>query len=291
MQNQFMSEPKTVAGYALQERLGSGSFATVYKGVKIAATANGDQSTDDSGMNAPFTAVKVISRISSKLTPKALSNLEMEIAIMQKYSHPNLITLLSVTKTDNHFYLFLDYCGGGDVQKLIRTRNAGRITERFARRLMRDLASGLKFLCQHQLIHRDIKPQNLLLTGHIPLDETSIEDQHKIPHEEQKRKQANFPSHKFRLKIADFGFARHLQTTCLAETLCGSPLYMAPEILQHKRSVNQSCRGSSTQNDAKQNPKSFSFSLFLKLYIHPLSKLSGMTQRLTFGLQELCFSK
>jgi len=119
------------------------------------------------------------------------------------------------------------------VQRLIRTRRAGRLSERLTRRLMRDLAAGLKFLWSQELIHRDIKPQNLLLTGPLPLDERN--DPAKMAIHDEMREKENFPSAQFALKIADFGFARHLQTTSLAETLCGSPLYMAPEILQHQR--------------------------------------------------------
>jgi serine/threonine-protein kinase ULK/ATG1 len=100
---------------------------------------------------------------------------------------------------------------------------------------MRDLSAGLKFLWGQELIHRDIKPQNLLLTGALPLDE--VNDPDATPEEEARREKINFPSDQFSLKIADFGFARHLQTASLAETLCGSPLYMAPEILQHHRYV------------------------------------------------------
>jgi len=62
---------------------------------------------------------------------------------------------------------------------------------------------------QHQLMHRDLKPQNLLLSP-TPND---------LP----------------KLKVADFGFARFLPSLSLASTLCGSPLYMAPEILRHSR--------------------------------------------------------
>jgi serine/threonine-protein kinase ULK/ATG1 len=98
---------------------------------------------------------------------------------------------------------------------------------------MRDLTAGLKFLWGQQLIHRDIKPQNLLLTGPLPLDEPN--DPSKFDADEEVRRKENFPTNAFHLKIADFGFARHLQTTSMADTLCGSPLYMAPEILQHKR--------------------------------------------------------
>lgn len=214
---------KMVAGYALQQRLGSGSFATVYKGVKVI----------DSQGQTETVAIKAISRTSEKLTKKVLENLDVEISILRTYRHPNIVCLHDVQKTERHFYLILEYCAGGDVQRLIRTRKSGRLSERLTRRLMRDLAAGLKFLWGQEFIHRDIKPQNLLLTGLLPLDE--INDPSRIEADEVERRRVNFPSAKFSLKIADFGFARHLQTTSLAETLCGSPLYMAPEILQHHR--------------------------------------------------------
>lgn len=221
---------KIVSGYALQQRLGSGSFATVYKGVKVASSKEVESTT----LQEPnVAAVKAITRTSEKLTKKVLENLEMEISILRTYKHPNIVCMHDVQKTERHFYLILEYCGGGDVQKLIRTRKAGRVSERLSRRLMRDLASGLKFLWSQELIHRDIKPQNLLLTGPLPLDEKN--DPAKMEVHEEMRQKADFPSAQFALKIADFGFARHLQTTSLAETLCGSPLYMAPEILQHHR--------------------------------------------------------
>lgn len=257
------SKVKVVAGYALQQKLGSGSFAVVYKGVRMPQIQSG----------APTVAIKAITRTSEKLTKKVLQNLEIEIKILRTYRHRNIVCLHDVQKTERHFYLILEYCGGGDLQKLIRTRRGVRITEGLTRRLMRDLASGLKFLWGQELIHRvrlasskragveidpfialtnkhvmllslllllfaflqDIKPQNLLLTGPLPLDEGN--DPEKTEELEQIRREANFPSNEFVLKIADFGFARHLQTTSLAETLCGSPLYMAPEILQHHRCV------------------------------------------------------
>mmetsp|Transcript_5749 Transcript_5749/g.7887 ORF Transcript_5749/g.7887 Transcript_5749/m.7887 type:complete len:1068 (-) Transcript_5749:198-3401(-) len=214
---------KMVAGYALQQRLGSGSFAVVYKGVKVI----------DSEGQTETVAIKAIARTGDKLTKKVLENLDQEISILRTYQHPNIVCLHDVQKTERHFYLILEYCGGGDVQRLIRTRKSGRLSERLTRRLMRDLSAGLKFLWGQELIHRDIKPQNLLLTGPLPLDE--LEDISRLEEDEKIRRQVNFPSSRFSLKIADFGFARHLQTASLAETLCGSPLYMAPEILQHHR--------------------------------------------------------
>jgi serine/threonine-protein kinase ULK2 len=214
---------KVVGGYALHERLGAGSFATVYKGIKVSNTITG----------ADTVAIKAITRTSEKLTKKVLQNLEIEISILQTYRHRNIVCLQDVQKTERHFYLILEYCEGGDLQQLIRSRKAGRLSERLTRRLMRDLSAGLRFLWQQELVHRDIKPQNLLLTGALPLDE--VNDPDRTEEMEAARRQTNFPSALYCVKIGDFGFARHLQTTSLAETLCGSPLYMAPEILQHHR--------------------------------------------------------
>lgn len=216
----------TIAGYTLEELLGSGSFANVYKATRRHQSENGESCVE-------FIAIKVIDRDSQKLTKKVLENLELEISILQTYRHPNIVCLHQVHKTDRYIHLLLEFCSGGDLQHLIRSRKFGRLSERLVRRLMRDLSSGLMFLASQNLIHRDIKPQNLLLTGPLPLDEEydpCISDEM-----EQDRRRVNFDSNKFHLKIADFGFARHLKKTSLADTLCGSPLYMAPEILQHQR--------------------------------------------------------
>ena len=223
---------KVVAGYGLHQKLGAGSFATVYKGIKVAGAA---AAATSSNSGADVVAIKAITRDSEKLTKKVLQNLEIEISILQTYRHKNIVCLQDVQKTERHFYLILEFCGGGDLQQLIRSRKTGRLSERLTRRLMRDLSAGLKFLWRQELVHRDIKPQNLLLTGALPLDEEFDPERNDALAAERRR--INCPPEQFCLKIADFGFARHLQNTSLAETLCGSPLYMAPEILQHHRYV------------------------------------------------------
>lgn len=204
---------KIVGGYALQSKLGSGSFATVYLGH---ATEGGREEK---------VAIKAIK--SSRLTKKVQENLDVEISILQNFQHSTIVKMFSVLKSKEHIYLFLEYCAGGDLQRLIRSRKTGRLTERLSRRLFKDLTEGLKFLHDKDVIHRDIKPQNLLLTCHLPPDEL---------HDPPKSTSPDTPSvQPFSLKIADFGFARQLESAALAETLCGSPLYMAPEILQHQK--------------------------------------------------------
>ena len=228
IQNSY-GEFQQIAGYTIQQTLGSGSFANVVKGVKQISTSSTSIATTET------VAIKAINRQSEKITKKVLQNLELEISILQTYRHPNIVCLSQTHKSETHIFLILEYCSGGDLQKLIRSRKSGRLTEGLTRRLTRDLTNGLVFLAKQNLIHRDIKPQNLLLTGCLPLDE--IYDPASDVKEEERRHQVNFPSREFYLKIADFGFARHLQKTSLADTLCGSPLYMAPEILQHRRYV------------------------------------------------------
>jgi serine/threonine-protein kinase ULK2 len=242
------------------KKLGSGSFAVVYKGEWVTTAMTTTMTTTavvPPPANQPpappiIAAVKAISLTSDRLTKKVLANLQIEIAILQKLSHPNIVALLTdpVQHRDPHtndplyFYLVLEYCAGGDVQHLIRSRDRRRLSERLVRRLLRDLACGLGFLWHQELIHRDIKPQNLLLTTLLPREESVENPPHMITttnnNDNDNDIDIDDPPPLFVLKIADFGFARHLQSTSLAETLCGSPLYMAPEILQHQRYVRAS---------------------------------------------------
>ncbi|KAL8138301.1 hypothetical protein V2J09_004302 [Rumex salicifolius] len=123
-----------------------------------------------------------------------------EISILRRINHPNIIRLFDAIETDDKIFLVLEYCEGGDLGAYLHKH--GRVSMDVARHFMRQLAAGLKVLFDNHLIHRDLKPQNLLLSskGLTP-----------------------------QMKIGEFGFARFLTPQGLADTLCGSPLYMAPE--------------------------------------------------------------
>lgn len=103
--------------------------------------------------------------------------------------------------------MVFEYCGGGDLSKYISQNK--HLSEEMAKKFMTQLAAGLKYLHSLHIIHRDLKPHNLLLTS------TNKEDHI--------------------LKIADFGFAKTFDASTLSETVCGSPLYMAPEILKGQK--------------------------------------------------------
>nr|XP_043621496.1 serine/threonine-protein kinase ATG1c-like isoform X2 [Erigeron canadensis] len=153
------------------------------------------------------TQVAIKEILLGKMNNKKLEeSLMSEIDILKNINHPNIIRLLDMIKEPGKIYLVLEYCRGGDLSVFIQKRH-GRIPKSTSVHFMQQLAAGLKVLRDNQIIHRDLKPQNLLLFTN---EDNST------------------------LKIADFGFARSLHRG-LAETLCGSPLYMAPEIMQlHK---------------------------------------------------------
>ncbi|CAM9172956.1 unnamed protein product, partial [Sphacelaria rigidula] len=181
---------RSVGEFNLVGHLGEGSFATVF------LARHRDTRREF--------AMKAISR--ARMQGKLQENLESEISILKTYRHGNIVELYDIKKTERHIYLVLEYLAGGDLRALIRKE--GRLPEHAVRHFMRHLGSGLHFLWSKNLVHRDLKPQNLLLTMQ-GLDAT--------------------------LKIADFGFARELAQASMAETICGSPLYMAPEILQGRK--------------------------------------------------------
>ncbi|XP_028208179.1 serine/threonine-protein kinase ATG1a-like isoform X3 [Glycine soja] len=182
--------PRVIGDYIVGPRIGSGSFAVVWRA-----------RNRSSGLEY---AVKEIDK--RQLSPKVRENLLKEISILSTIHHPNIIRLFEAIQTNDRIYLVLEYCAGGDLAAYIHRH--GKVSEPVARHFMRQLAAGLQVLQEKNLIHRDLKPQNLLLatTAATPV-----------------------------MKIGDFGFARSLTPQGLADTLCGSPYYMAPEIIENQK--------------------------------------------------------
>ncbi|KAM7263675.1 hypothetical protein ACFE04_001358 [Oxalis oulophora] len=178
---------RVVGEYLVGKQIGSGSFSVVWH---ARHRVEGHE-----------VAIKEINM--SRLNRKLQDSLMSEIFILKRINHPNIIRLHDIIEVPGKIHIVLDYCKGGDLSMYIQRH--GKVSEPIAKYFMQQLATGLKILRDNNVIHRDLKPQNLLLSSN---DSNPI------------------------LKIADFGFARSLQPRGLAETLCGSPLYMAPEIMQ-----------------------------------------------------------
>jgi serine/threonine-protein kinase ULK2 len=191
----------------------------------------------------------------AKLNKKLKENLYSEIEILKGLHHPHIVALIDCRESSSHIHLVMEYCQLGDLSLFIKKRDklisnpateamarkypnpvAGGLNEVITRHFLKQIASALESLRARNLIHRDVKPQNLLLspsaaymanTPNLPKVMTASEATLNIPSVGV----ASLPM----LKVADFGFARSLPSTSLAETLCGSPLYMAPEILRYEK--------------------------------------------------------
>lgn len=179
--------------------LGRGSFSIVYIGISCL-----DQDYIKKGDKV---AIKVIK--TRNLTAKALEVLEDEISIMNLIKtnpHPNIVYCYDVIRLHNEVFIIMEYCDSGDLATIIKRP----IKEKYAQFYFCQLSNGLKYLDYHNIIHRDIKPKNILLTNNRRI-----------------------------LKIADFGLAKKIIDISLNETVCGSPLYMAPEIINNNPYNNQ----------------------------------------------------
>lgn len=199
-----------------KELLGKGSFSKVYMGYILPLDFSLSQQIISKPDLKHFqkVAIKKI-RMEKVQKNKNKSQLESEIEIMKAMKHENIVNLLDVITYESNIYLILEFCTL-DLKTYLQKKV---LKEKVARKILTQLAYGLKYLRSKDIIHRDLKPQNILLRVERPRN----------------------PLEKRRIivKIADFGFAKIVGSEGLAETMCGSPLYMAPEIMQKHRYTNK----------------------------------------------------
>lgn len=169
-------------------RIGRGVSGTVYKGYNI-----GKKHKDGTYIEYAIKEIPIDPFKKDEVT----SRLNEEISILKKLEHPNIIKYIDHIETKTNIYLILEYCPRGDFYQFQKGKI---IQELHVQNYMKQLASGLKYLLDKGVMHRDLKPQNILIAD----DGT--------------------------LKITDFGFATIVNKNNMLQTVCGSLLYMAPEI-------------------------------------------------------------
>nr|KAF6503342.1 unc-51 like kinase 3 [Molossus molossus] len=140
--------PPRLDGFILTERLGSGTYATVYK-----AYAKKD--------TREVVAIKCVAKKS--LNKASVENLLTEIEILKGIQHPHIVQLKDFQWDSDNIYLIMEFCAGGDLSRFIHTRRI--LPEKVARVFMQQLASALKFLHERNISHLDLKPQNILLSS------------------------------------------------------------------------------------------------------------------------------
>lgn len=189
-------------GITLGERLGHGSYATVYKAYNRVLRQNGTREV---------LAIKCIPRSKICINQNAQDNMIREIDILKKLYHPNIVRLIDFLWDKENIYLVLEYCNAGDLSQFLKKRKQQQFSlpEPVTRKFLQQLASAMKYLRQKQVSHMDLKPQNILLSIQ-PVDQSIT------------------------LKLGDFGFATRLRYGDKLKSLRGSPLYMAPEILREE---------------------------------------------------------
>jgi len=170
--------------YLVLEHIGEGSFGKVYKARR---------------KNTGFTvAMKFITKHGK--SEKDLKNLRQEIGILRKLNHENIILMFDAFETDREFCVVTEYAQGELFDIL---QDDQRLPESTVQQIAKQLVKALHYLHSNRIIHRDMKPQNVLIGSNG------------------------------RIKLCDFGFARAMSSnTIVLTSIKGTPLYMSPELVK-----------------------------------------------------------
>ena len=141
-----------------------------------------------------------------------------EVEVMYKIHHPNVVKLYSHFEDNNYCYFIMEYIPKGNMFGLIPQDKKKRISTQIVASLMKNIISAVYFLhnMNPPIIHRDIKPENVLLTENLVA------------------------------KLTDFGWSNYIQEDEKRTTVCGTPIYLAPEIIKeqgHDEKVDIWCIG------------------------------------------------
>ncbi|KAI8331213.1 kinase-like domain-containing protein [Chlamydoabsidia padenii] len=152
-----------------------------------------------SRVNVRYYAIKVLKK-TEVVRLKQVEHTNNEKHILEGVGHPFIVNLWGTFQDDNHLFMVMDYIPGGELFSILR--RSQRFPDHVAKFYAAEVVLAIEYLHSKDIIYRDLKPENLLLDaqGHI--------------------------------KITDFGFAKHVPD--ITWTLCGTPDYLAPEVIQSK---------------------------------------------------------
>jgi len=172
--------------YKVLDMIGEGSFGRVYRGRRR--------------FSGHTVALKFISK--NNRSKKEIESLKRELSIMEDLKHPNIICMFDSFETEDEVVVVMEQAEGELFQVLEDDQN---LDESMIRNIAAQLVSALYYLHSNRILHRDMKPQNILIgKGGV-------------------------------IKLCDFGFARTMgQSTFVLTSIKGTPLYMAPELVQEK---------------------------------------------------------
>ncbi|XP_065123363.1 serine/threonine-protein kinase D3 isoform X1 [Paramisgurnus dabryanus] len=172
------------------EVLGSGQFGIVYGG-KHRKTGRD-------------VAIKVIDKM--RFPTKQESQLRNEVAILQNLHHPGIVNLECMFETPERVFVVMEKLQG-DMLEMILSSEKSKLPERITKFLVTQILVALRHLHFKNIVHCDLKPENVLLASAEP-----------------------FPQ----VKLCDFGFARIIGEKSFRRSVVGTPAYLAPEVLRSK---------------------------------------------------------
>ncbi|KAF6031783.1 CHEK2 [Bugula neritina] len=126
-----------------------------------------------------------------------------EVSILKALDHPCVIKVVDVIDTEKMLCIFMELAEAGDLFKEIKLQT--RLEPDHAKMVFYQTCLAVKHLHDHNVVHRDLKPENILLSNTL--------QSHQI------------------VKVTDFGYSCVMDTSSLLKTLCGTPYYIAPEIV------------------------------------------------------------
>ena len=187
------------AKYKIIKKLGEGSYGVVYL------------------VNNTLTNTKVTMKKIIKMKENIIDNLEIknEIEILKKLDHPNIVKIIEYFESNDAYYIITEYCEKGELYGYIKHE----YSEKQLAVLFYQVFSGLVYLHEHNILHRDIKLENILISE-IEKDLKTVQ-------------------YFFWIKIIDFGTAKIFRQNKRERAIVGSSYYIAPEVL--KKNYNEKC--------------------------------------------------
>ncbi|KAI8335853.1 kinase-like domain-containing protein, partial [Chlamydoabsidia padenii] len=194
---------KQLGDFYIRRLLGMGAFSKVY----LAERHVDDDRTE-------LLAIKTINKVGMQKNPRVRSSIEREVGVLKFIDHPHIVHIEATMETEHSLCIILEYAKGVElfsfVQQLHQQLHATneKVNEILVKRIFLQLVSVVKWMHKHNIVHRDLKLENVLI--HMDQDEPI-------------------------LKVTDFGLARVIDPESpILTTRCGSEEYAAPEIVQSK---------------------------------------------------------
>ena len=216
---------KTVDNFQLVKPIGRGAYGTVYL-CSLRTKDKIEKETKKRMRMGRKVACKMIPQ--KRIKAKIKKYLVQEIEIMMKLKHENILRFLEAKKTSNNIYIFVEFCNGGDLRQLMDAKG-GQLDEKLVKIVMKQVAEGIKHLHDQKSMHRDLKLDNIMI--HFPgYDKESGPETVTTSY----LKEFDCQKSPIEVVIGDLGFARSFKATDMIQSYCGTPLNMAPEIMQGK---------------------------------------------------------